>query len=82
MDESWRILSAFFGLMQGEATSKYFSNQNLRPLIMSRSTFAGQGKFTSHWLGGNYSKFDNIKYSISGIMSMNVFGINLVGADI
>ena len=49
---------------------------------MSRSTFAGQGKFISHWFGGNYSKFDNIKYSISGIMSMNVFGINLVGADI
>ena len=73
---------SLFGLMQGEATNKYFSNQHLKPLIVSRSTFAGQGKFTSHWLGDKNSKFDSIKYSISGIMSMNVFGINFVGADV
>ena len=68
--------------MQGEATYKYYSDQNLRPFILSRSTFAGQGKYTSHWLGDNYSNFDYIKYSISGIMNMNIFGINFVGADI
>ena len=39
---------SLFGLMQGEVTCKYFSDQNLRSLIISRSTFAGQGKFTSH----------------------------------
>lgn len=68
--------------MQGVATQKYFSDQNLRPFIISRSTFAGQGKFTSHWLGDNFSRYEYIKYSISGILSMNVFGINFVGADI
>ena len=73
---------SLFGLMQGETTHRYFSDQNLRSLIISRSTFAGQGKFTSHWLGDNDSTFDFLKYSISGIMNMNIFGINFVGADI
>ena len=71
-----------FGLMQGEATNKYFSDQNLRSLIISGNTFAGQGKFTSHQLGDNTSKFEYFRYSISGIMHMNIFGINFVGSDI
>ena len=82
--DGWTQLNyhSLFGLMQGEAMHKYFSDKNLRSLIISRSTFAGQGKFTSHWLGDNNSTFDYLKYSISGIMNMNIFGINFAGADI
>ena len=73
---------SLFGIMQGVSTSKYFTDKNKRQFIISRSTFVGQGKYTSHWLGDNTSNFDYLKYSISGILSMNVFGINFVGADI
>ena len=73
---------SLFGLLQGVTSSKYFTNKNKRPFIISRSTFVGQGKYTSHWLGDNTSSFDYLKYSISGIFNMNVFGINFVGADI
>jgi len=73
---------SLFGLLQGVASHQYFVDNNKRPLIISRSTFVGQGKYTSHWLGDNFSNFDYLKYSIPGIMSMNVFGINFVGSDI
>jgi len=68
--------------MQGQATNKYFTEQNKRALIIARSTFAGQGKFTSHWLGDNFSDWPYLKYSITGILSMNIFGINFSGSDI
>jgi alpha-glucosidase (family GH31 glycosyl hydrolase) len=73
---------SLFGFMQGVASHKYFVQKNQRPFIISRSTFVGQGKYTSHWLGDNFSDFDYLKYSIPGILSMNIFGINFVGSDI
>jgi alpha-glucosidase (family GH31 glycosyl hydrolase) len=71
-----------FGFMQGVASHEYFKKNQKRPFIIARSTFAGQGKYTSHWLGDNFSTYDYLRYSIPGIMSMNVFGINFVGSDI
>lgn len=53
-----------------------------RPFIVSRSTFASSGRFTSHWLGDNYRTWDYMRYSISGIMNMNMFGITHAGADV
>ena len=35
-----------------------------------------------HWLGDNQRTFESMKYSISGIMNMNMFGIPFVGADV
>jgi alpha-glucosidase len=73
---------SLFGFMQGIISHKYFEEKNMRPFIISRSTFVGQGKYTSHWLGDNFSGFDYLKYSIPGVYSMNLFGINFVGPDI
>lgn len=73
---------SLFGFMQGVTSSKYFTDNNKRPFIISRSTFVGQGKYTSHWLGDNFSEFKYLKYSIAGIYNMNLFGMNFVGPDI
>ena len=73
---------SLFGFMQGIPSHKFFSDKNERAFIISRSTFVGQGKYTSHWLGDNFADFEYLKYSIPGIMNMNIFGINFVGADI
>ena len=50
--------------------------------MLGRSLFPGAGKYASHWLGDNYSKWEYMQYSISGIMNFNMFGIPHVGADI
>jgi alpha-glucosidase (family GH31 glycosyl hydrolase) len=54
---------------------------NQRPFIMSRSTFAGSGKHVGHWLASSMRGWDDIKFSIVGIMNFNLFGIPMTGPD-
>ena len=53
-----------------------------RSLIITRSSFAGTGHTSSKWLGDNVSTWKDLQHSISGILSMNLFGFPLIGADI
>lgn len=55
---------------------------NKRPFIITRSTFTGTGHYAGHWLGDNYASWDDMRNSIQGIISMNMFGLPMVGADI
>lgn len=73
---------SLFGLMQGIATNKYFTDNKKRALIISRSTFAGQGKYTSHWNGDNESTWDYLRLGNNAVLNMNLYGINFNGNDI
>eukprot|EP01137_Pigoraptor_chileana_P037623 Opistho-2@34981 len=53
-----------------------------RPVIISRASFPGHGRYGSHWLGDNDSTYDSMRQSIAGILSFQLFGIPFVGADI
>jgi len=68
---------------QTKYTYEYLDTKiEIRPFVLSRSTSIGSGKYTFHWLGDNFSKYDNIKFSISGIFNFNIFGIPFTGSDI
>ncbi|XP_063430632.1 sucrase-isomaltase, intestinal-like [Mytilus trossulus] len=53
-----------------------------RPFIMTRSSFAGTGKYSFKWLGDNQSQWRQIPWSIIGILEFSMFGFPMIGADI
>jgi alpha-glucosidase (family GH31 glycosyl hydrolase) len=72
-----------FGFLETIATNKMLvAHYNKKPFVLSRSTFAGAGKWGAHWLGDNQSTWQSLISSIAGILDMNMFGIPFVGADI
>ena len=74
---------SLYGFYMSKATSKFFNDTlNQRPFVITRSTYSGVGKYVSHWLGDNFASYDLLKYSVSGIMLFNIFGIPVTGADI
>lgn len=52
-----------------------------RPFIISRSTFAGSGKWAGHWGGDNFSEWIYMYFTIPQALSFSLFGIPMFGAD-
>eukprot|EP01022_Parablepharisma_sp_SALTPOND_P002386 TRINITY_DN1097_c0_g1_i1.p1 TRINITY_DN1097_c0_g1~~TRINITY_DN1097_c0_g1_i1.p1 ORF type:complete len:2193 (+),score=167.35 TRINITY_DN1097_c0_g1_i1:16766-23344(+) len=75
-------LHSMYAHYQMKATNAYFAKHNQRPFIISRSTFAGSGRYGSHWLGDNKSRWEFLSYSIVGIYNFQMFGIPFTGADV
>ncbi|XP_019398330.1 PREDICTED: lysosomal alpha-glucosidase [Crocodylus porosus] len=53
-----------------------------RPFVISRSTFAGHGRYAGHWTGDVSSSWEQLSYSVAEVLLFNLYGVPLVGADI
>lgn len=73
-----------FGIQSAKATFDALSAvfEGKRFLVASRSTWAGSGHFSSHWLAGNTATWESMLSSIPSILNFNMFGIPHVGAPI
>ncbi|KAH7882262.1 glycoside hydrolase family 31 protein [Phlebopus sp. FC_14] len=72
-----------FGMMEEKTT--HLALQSIlpgqRPFLISRSTFVSSGKWTGHWLGDNYSKWQYMHLNIQGVLQFQIYQIPMVGAD-
>ncbi|ROT64340.1 alpha glucosidase [Penaeus vannamei] len=75
---------SLYGLTETIATFNGLTEvfPNKRPVVLSRSTFPGSGKYAVHWLGDNAADWTQMHMSIIGMFDFNMFGLPMVGADV
>lgn len=82
---------SLFGHMESMITNKVLREakdarlnnlKDKRQFLLTRSSYSGTGQWASHWTGDNHRSFDDMRYSIAGMMNFNMFGIPHVGADV
>jgi hypothetical protein len=71
-----------YGMSQSLATAAAVQlATGARPFVLSRSTYPGSGRFVSHWTGDNAANWDNLRWSVQGLLNSNLWGIPMAGGS-
>jgi alpha-glucosidase len=73
-----------YGVAESHATrnAQLSIEPQKRPFLLSRSTMPASGQVVGHWLGDNAATWNDLKLSIAGSITFQIFGIPYVGPDI
>ena len=75
----------YYGSMMAYATheSMLTRRPEVRPFVLSRSTFAGAGRKVAHWFGDNESSWEHYRTSIRQMLSwVTMHQMPMVGSDV
>ncbi|KAG7401304.1 hypothetical protein PHYBOEH_002108 [Phytophthora boehmeriae] len=77
-------LHSLYGHTQAHATRHALDAiLKKRSVLLSRSTFAGSGRFAGHWLGDDFAaSWEQLRLSIAGTLQMNLLGVPLTGPNV
>ncbi|KAH7890254.1 glycoside hydrolase family 31 protein [Phlebopus sp. FC_14] len=72
-----------WGIMEEKTT--HIALQTIFPgkrvFMISRSTFVSAGRWTGHWLGDNFSRWEYMAPGIQGVLQFQIYQIPMVGPD-
>ncbi|EIE26263.1 hypothetical protein COCSUDRAFT_64412 [Coccomyxa subellipsoidea C-169] len=83
-----------YGLSQAAATARALHTLHdgaKRPFVLTRrvtnlcsrlSTFVGSGGYAAHWTGDNAATWDDLRWSVVGVLEAGILGMPMAGADI